>query len=85
MSKPRFAIFGRVTLGIAALALTLTGTALAQIAQMTLPTPGTTLTGASVTFTWTTGTNVAGILSVRGQRDGRERHLRRRAKQRTRR
>ena len=60
MSKPRFVIVGREILGIGALALILTGTALAQtqIAQITSPTPGTSLTAASATFIWTTGTNV---------------------------
>ncbi|HEV3201100.1 MAG TPA: hypothetical protein VGZ73_24525, partial [Bryobacteraceae bacterium] len=58
MSKFRVARFKPAALVIGALALTFAGTAKADIAQMTSPTPKTTLSGASVTFTWTTGTNV---------------------------
>ena len=59
MSKSGFSIIRPAALAIAALALIVTGTAQAQIAEMTSPMPGTTLTGSSATFTWTTGTNVS--------------------------
>ena len=55
MSKFRVAIFRPAALVIGAFALILTGTAQAQLAQMSTPTPGTTFPGAAVTFTWTAG------------------------------
>src|SRR5579871_6290633 len=42
-----------------AFALLFAGAANAQIATMATPTPGSTLTGSTVTFTWTAGTNIS--------------------------
>lgn len=58
MSASRVAGFMRAALVIGAFASILTGTAQAAIGVMSTPVPGTTLTGASVTFTWAAGTNV---------------------------
>jgi hypothetical protein len=59
MSASRVALFKPTTaLVIGALALILTGTAKADIAVMSTPTPGSVFAGASATFTWTAGTNV---------------------------
>src|SRR5579871_354659 len=42
-----------------AFALLFAGAANAQIATMATPTPGSTLTGSTVTFTWNAGTNIS--------------------------